>query len=459
MHLSSLPSPYGIGTMGKEAKKFVDFLKEAGQTYWQLLPIGPTGYGDSPYQSYSTFAGNPYFIDLDELVKEGLLYEEELHAIKWESEPSRVNYGALYEKRYEVLAKATERFLKAPSKEFDIFCRENTFWLNDYALFMTCKDNRSGQGQSYWKALQYFFFQQWANLKRYANEQGVLLIGDLPIYVSQDSVEVWAHPELFQMDAEGQPKEVAGCPPDGFSEDGQLWGNPLYDWEHMEEDRYSWWTKRIEYLCAIYDVLRIDHFRGFAGYYAIPYGETTAKNGRWRKGPGMKLFDAVEDAIGKKFIIAEDLGHITEDVRQLLKESGFPGMKVLQFAFDSRDEGEAEYLPHHYEEHCVAYAGTHDNNTIMGWFEETKEEDVAYAREYLGMKDGDEPNWAMMDALWKSRAELVIVTAQDILGLGSQARMNEPSTVGRNWQWRALPGAFTTELAKKLKGRMKQFER
>ena len=459
MHLSSLSSPYGIGTMGKEAREFVDFLEESGQAYWQLLPIGPTGYGDSPYQSYSTFAGNAYFIDLDELVKDGLLKEGELKEIDWESELYRVNYGALYEKRYEVLAKATERFSQAPTQDFDAFCKENDFWLNDYAEFMTRKDNRSGQGSMYWKILQYFFFQQWKNLKAYANERGVSLIGDLPIYVSQDSVELWAHPELFQMDQEGYPTEVAGCPPDGFSEDGQLWGNPLYDWERMEKDRYSWWVRRIAYLCDIYDVLRIDHFRGFAGYYAIPYGETTAKNGRWRKGPGMKLFDAVEQSIGKKNIIAEDLGHITDDVRELLKSSGFPGMKILQFAFDSRDEGEAEYLPHNYEEHCVAYAGTHDNNTIMGWFEETKAEDVAYAREYLGMQEDDAPNWAMMDTLWNSNAELVVVTAQDLLGLGSEARMNAPSTIGKNWQWRALPGVFTTELAKKIRERMEKYQR
>lgn len=459
MHLSSLPSPHGIGTMGKAAREFVDFLAASGQGYWQMLPICPTGYGDSPYQSYSTFAGNPYFIDLDELEKQGLLETSEYEHIDWESGPESINYGVLYEKRYGVLEKAVERFLKNPTKQFYDFCGGNAFWLEDYAKFMSEKDNRSGMGASYWKVLQYFFFRQWKELKRYANEKGILIIGDLPIYVSLDSVDVWALPKLFQLDEDGKPVEVAGCPPDGFSKDGQLWGNPLYDWEYMEETNFVWWVKRIEYLCEVYDVLRIDHFRGFAGYYAIPYGEKTAKNGRWRKGPGMKLFSAVEQSIGKRNIIAEDLGHITRDVRTLLKDSGFPGMKVLQFAFDSRDEGETEYLPHNYEKHCVAYTGTHDNNTILGWFSEADEADAAYARKYLGMKENDEPNWAMMDALWKSKAKLTIVTAQDLLGLGSEARMNTPSTVGDNWKWRALPGVFTPELAEKIRKRMETYQR
>ena len=459
MHLSSLSSPHGIGTMGKDAREFVDFLAASGQGYWQLLPICPTGYGDSPYQSYSTFAGNPYFIDLDELEKQGFLKKEEYENIDWESESESINYGALYEKRYGVLEKAVERFLKIPTKQFYDFCEENTFWLEDYAAFMSEKDNRSGMGTSFWKALQYFFFLQWKELKEYANEKGIRIIGDLPIYVSLDSVDVWAHPELFQLDEEGTPIEVAGCPPDGFSKDGQLWGNPLYDWKYMEGTNFAWWVRRIEYLCEVYDVLRIDHFRGFAGYYAIPYGEKTAKNGCWRKGPGMKLFSAVEQGIGKRNIIAEDLGHITRDVRELLKDSGFPGMKVLQFAFDSRDDGGTEYLPHNYDKHCVAYTGTHDNNTILGWFAEADERDVSYAREYLHMQEGDEPNWAMMDALWKSKAKLTIVTAQDLLGLGSEARMNTPSTVGDNWKWRALPGAFTPELAEKIQKRMETYQR
>ena len=485
MHLSSLPSPYGIGTMGKAAREFVDFLQAGGQSYWQLLPICPTGYGDSPYQSYSTFAGNPFLIDLDELKEQGLLTEEDYAGIDWDSEPDKVNYGVLYQKRYPVLRKAVHRFLEHSSEDFEEFCVKNAFWLEDFSLFMALKEVHGGAPWSewkesfrdcdanalaeaselyadyilFWKALQYLFFGQWAKLKAYANAQGISIIGDLPIYVSYDSVDVWAHPELFQLDENKLPIEVAGCPPDGFSEDGQLWGNPLYDWDYMEKSDFAWWVQRIQYLCNVYDVLRIDHFRAFAGYYAIPYGATTAKLGRWKPGPGMKLFRTVERAIGKQRIIAEDLGHITEDVKQLLKDSGFPGMKVLQFAFDSRDESGAEYLPHHFIKHCVAYTGTHDNDTILGWFEDADAEDTAYAREYLKIKDDSALHWDMMDALWESVAELTIVTAQDLLGLGSESRMNRPSTLGGNWQWRALPGVFTTRLAEKIRKKMRQYRR
>ncbi len=464
MHLSSLASPYGIGTMGNAAREFVDFLKESDQSYWQLLPICPTGYGDSPYQSYSTFAGNPYFIDLDELEQKGLLEKKDFEEVDWGNDLERVNYGILYEKRYPILRKAAQKFLENPPREFVLFCEKNAFWLKDYARFMAHKDWSNGAAYNewsiqFWEAVQYLFFEQWNSLKKYANAQGISIIGDLPIYVSYDSVDVWAHPELFQLDDEKVPKEVAGCPPDGFSEDGQLWGNPLFDWEYMEQTGYAWWIQRIQYLCEVYDVLRIDHFRGFAGYYAIPYGEKTAKNGRWREGPGMKLFYAVEQAIGKQNIIAEDLGHITDDVRRLLKESGFPGMKVLQFAFDSRDESGTEYLPQNFGEHCVAYTGTHDNNTILGWLEEAAEEDVAYAKKYLKVEKEELLNWDMMDALWESKAELTIVTAQDLLDLRGDARMNRPSTLGGNWQWRALPGAFKRELARKLRKRMEQYDR
>lgn len=485
MHLSSIPSPYGIGTMGQTAREFVDFLKQSGQSYWQLLPICPTSYGDSPYQSYSTFAGNPYFIDLDELEQKGLIEKADYQTIDWESCDERVNFGAQYHKRYPILHKAANKFLECPPEDFAEFCEKNDFWLTDFALFMALKDKHGGASWSdwkkelrnreekaleeakkqceadilFWKVTQYLFFEQWNALKTYANEQGISIIGDLPIYVSLDSVDVWAQPELFQLDKNKVPKEVAGCPPDGFSADGQLWGNPLYDWDYMEQDGYQWWIRRIQYLCHVYDVLRIDHFRAFAGYYAIPYGDTTARNGHWKQGPGMKLFSAVERTIGKQRIIAEDLGHVTDDVRQLLKDSGFPGMKVLQFAFDRRDDNGKEYLPHNFIEHCVAYTGTHDNDTIIGWFHEANEEDTAYAREYLKIENDDALNWDMMDALWESKAELAIVTSQDLLGLGSEARMNEPSTVGKNWQWRALPGVFTEELAEKIRDRIKQYDR
>ena len=485
MHLSSLPSPYGIGTMGKTARDFVDFLKQSGQAYWQLLPICPTSYGDSPYQSYSTFAGNPYFIDLDKLEENGLLCKADYENVDWESTPEKVNYGVMYHKRYDILRKATNRFLENPPKDFPCFCEENDFWLSDFALFMTLKDvhgglpwsewttpfrNREVQALeeatevyqdsiSFWKVLQYLFFRQWEELKTYANESGISIIGDLPIYVSLDSVDVWAHPELFQLDEGNVPKEVAGVPPDGFTADGQLWGNPLFDWDYMEQNGFQWWIQRIGYLCRVYDTLRIDHFRGFESYYAVPYGETDAKRGYWKQGPGMKLFHAVEQAIGRQPIIAEDLGYLTDSVKTLLKDSGFPGMKVMEFAFDRRDASGIEYLPHNYTRHCVAYAGTHDNDTIIGWFQDANPEDTAYAKEYLHISEHESLNWSMMCALWASVADLTIVQAQDLLGLGSEARMNEPSTVGKNWQWRALPGVFTKELAQKLHRKMEIYER
>ena len=306
----------------------------------------------------------------------------------------------------------------------------------------------------FWKVLQYLFFRQWKELRAYANEQGIRLIGDLPIYVSLDSVDVWAHPELFQLDENRNPKEVAGCPPDGFSADGQLWGNPLFDWKYMERNNYDWWVRRIQYLCKVYDILRIDHFRGFDSYYAIPYGNTTARGGRWKQGPGIALFRAVEEQIGPQRIIAEDLGYLTESVHQLLKDSGFPGMKVLEFAFDSRDGGGNAYLPENYPEHCVAYVGTHDNDTALGWMKTAPAEDVACAREYLHETEDGAAARAMLTAIWKSRAELAIVQVQDILGLGSEARMNTPSTVGENWRWRAKEGSFTPELAAELREKM-----
>lgn len=485
MHLSSLPSPYGIGTMGKTARDFADFLYESGQSYWQLLPICPTGYGDSPYQSFSTNAGNPYFIDLDELKNDGLLDGSEYENIDWESSPDRVNYGALYEKRYPVLKTAVKNFLKNPSEDYCSFCTENAFWLDDYALFMAIKGAKGGaawytwedslknrhpdalakaetdyaEDVNFWKSIQYLFFKQWKSLLTYVNSKGIKIIGDLPIYVSLDGVDVWSHPELFQLDENRQPKDVAGCPPDGFSADGQLWGNPLYDWDYHEKTGYSWWIKRIEYLCSVYDVLRIDHFRGFDTYFAIPYGETTAKNGEWRQGPGMKLFNAVEKAIGKQPIIAEDLGYLTDTVKQLLADSTFPGMKVLEFAFDKRDANSPEYLPWKYPNNSIAYIGTHDNDTACGWMMTANREDVEYATEFLGLNETEGYNWGMMRTLWASNSDTTIVQFQDLLGLGSEARMNTPSSVGANWQWRALPGSFNSSLAQLLRHKMEVYSR
>lgn len=485
MHLASLPSEYGVGTMGAAARKFADFLSDAGQQYWQLLPICPTSYGDSPYQSFSTFAGNPYFIDLDLLASEGLLDKKEYVSVNWGDDVSRIDYGRLYEQRYPVLKLAAKRFLENEPEDFETFCELQAFWLEDYALFMTLKDTHGGcswwqwedelkrrdhsaidkvretmaEQIAFWKVLQYFFFRQWKSLKQYVNDKGIDFIGDLPIYVSQDSVDVWAHPELFQLDENLMPKEVSGCPPDGFSATGQLWGNPLFDWDKMAEDDYAWWVGRIDYFCHIYDVLRIDHFRGFDSYFAIPYGAETAKDGYWKQGPGMKLFNAVEAKIGKQPIIAEDLGFLTDSVKKLLADSGFPGMKVFELGFDSRDTNGNGYQPHNFIRDCVAYTGTHDNDTIQGWFASADPVDTEWAREYFRLTKEEGYHWGMMWALWGSVADTAIVQAQDLLGLGSEARMNEPSTVGRNWQWRALPGVFTEELAQKIHRMMVLYER
>lgn len=484
MHISSLSSPYGIGSMGKEAREFVDFLKKSGQSYWQILPVCPTSYGDSPYQSFSTFAGNPYFIDLELLREEGLLQKEDYVDVDWESTPDKVNYEALYYKRYDILRKAADRFIENPSSEYSDFCDEQKEWIYDYALFMALKDANGGVAWTewdedlkkrnpkaledaktkyskeieFWKIMQFLFFKQWKSLRQYANDRGIEIIGDLPIYVALDSVDVWANPHLFLLDENLEPIDVAGCPPDGFSATGQLWGNPLFRWDVMEEEDYDWWVRRISQACKIYNVLRIDHFRGFDSYYAIPYGADTAMNGEWRIGPGIKLFKAMERKIGPQNIIAEDLGYLTDSVRQLLKDSGFPGMKVLEFAFDSRDSNNADYLPHNYPEYCIAYAGTHDNETICGWKKTAAPEDIAYAKDYLKLSD-DDFCWDMIDRLWATAANTVIIQAQDILELGSESRMNIPSTLGGNWSWRALEGAFTDEIADRLRKITEQHNR
>ena len=484
MHISSLSSPYGIGSMGKEAREFVDFLKKSGQSYWQILPVCPTSYGDSPYQSFSTFAGNPYFIDLELLREEGLLQKEDYVDVDWESTPDKVNYEALYYKRYDILRKAADRFIENPSSEYSDFCDEQKEWIYDYALFMALKDANGGVAWTewdedlkkrnpkaledaktkyskeieFWKIMQFLFFKQWKSLRQYANDREIEIIGDLPIYVALDSVDVWANPHLFLLDENLEPIDVAGCPPDGFSATGQLWGNPLFRWDVMEEEDYDWWVRRISQACKIYNVLRIDHFRGFDSYYAIPYGADTAMNGEWRIGPGIKLFKAMERKIGPQNIIAEDLGYLTDSVRQLLKDSGFPGMKVLEFAFDSRDSNNADYLPHNYPEYCIAYAGTHDNETICGWKKTAAPEDIAYAKDYLKLSD-DDFCWDMIDRLWATAANTVIIQAQDILELGSESRMNIPSTLGGNWSWRALEGAFTDEIADRLRKITEQHNR
>lgn len=483
MHISSLPSPYGIGTMGDEARRFADFLEKAGQKYWQILPICPTSYGDSPYQSFSSFAGNPYFIDLEYLCRDGLLTKEECESFPWGKDEECVDYGLMYRSRYALLKKAYERFLAKEPEDFARFCEDEAEWLADYALFMALKDANGGVAWSEWdkelkmreddalagarrtyakeirfyQMLQYLFFKQWRELKAYVNRKGIEIIGDVPIYVAGDSADVWAQPGQFYLDENLDPIDVAGCPPDAFSDDGQLWGNPLFRWDVMKKEDYSWWMRRIKAMAQLYDIVRIDHFRGFDSYYAIPGKDTTAKNGEWREGPGMDLFRTLEKKLGKLPIIVEDLGFLTPSVLELVRESGFPGMKVIQFAFDSR-EG-SNYLPHTYTEHCVVYTGTHDNDTIAGWMKTAPKESVRFAKEYLNLTRKEGYHWGMMRGAWSSVAELAVVPMQDLLGIGSRARMNTPSTLGGNWQWRMLPGQTTEKLAKKLYRYMEMYGR
>lgn len=483
MPISSLPSPYGIGTMGKAARKFVDFLVKGGQRYWQILPICPTSYGDSPYQSFSSFAGNPYFIDLDYLCRDKLLTRAECRSFDWGGSESYVDYGTMYVSRYALLKKAYARFTKRIPEDFEPFCEERSDWLDDYALFMAIKDAKGGVSWYEWdvplklrkeealaaareeyaddiafyKMLQYLFFRQWKELKAYTNEKGIAIIGDVPIYVAADSADVWANPKQFYLDEDLNPIEVAGCPPDAFSADGQLWGNPLFRWSTMKEDDYAWWTKRIRAMAELYDIVRIDHFRGFDSYYAIPAGDENAKNGQWKTGPGMDLFNKLEEKLGKLPIIVEDLGFLTPSVRQLLKDSGFPGMKVIQFAFDSR-EG-SDYLPHTYPNDCVVYTGTHDNDTVLGWMKTAPKASVKFAKEYLNLTEEEGYNWGMMRAAWSSVADMAIVPMQDLIGLGSEARINTPSTLGNNWKWRATQEQITNALAKKLYRCMQMYGR
>ncbi len=477
--ISSLPSPYGIGCFDSSAYAFVDFLAEAGQSYWQILPLGPTSYGDSPYQSYSTFAGNPYYIDLEDFIGRGWLTREECDEADLQSSPHRVDYERQYSHRLPLLRRAFERSHIQNDPDYVRFCEE-TPWLSDYTLFMALKDRHHGAAFGDWDEglrrrhpealaqahaelgahvdfyafLQYHFYRQWTSLKAYANGKGVHIIGDIPIYVAYDSADVWAHPELFQLDGNGRPVAVAGCPPDGFSADGQLWGNPLYAWHVHAETGYAWWISRLSHCFRLYDVVRIDHFRGFDEYYAIPYGHETAREGHWEQGPGMALFQAVKDVLGYKEVIAEDLGFITDSVRRLVRDSGFANMKVLEFAFDARDTGgSSEHMPHHYGENCVAYTGTHDNQTLASWFTTISEPEREQVRGYLC--DHFTPQHllgkSLIALIMRSKAHLCIVPLQDWLGLGDESRVNTPSTVGHNWQWRMSAGSTNDSLAREIR--------
>ena len=480
--LSSLPGPFGIGTLGKEARHFVDFLQAAGQSRWQILPIGPTGYGDSPYQSFSAFAANPYFIDPALLEADGLLAPGEADAFAWGEDESRVDYGALYRGRHALLKRAVDR-LDPEDEGLAAFCEQNAFWLEDYAFFMALK-GENGQkswldwpdpvrlrepsalrraaerlaGQvRYWKGVQYLFHRQWTALKAYANEKGVAIIGDIPIYVSPDSSDVWAGPQLFQLTADRRMSAVAGCPPDSFAPGGPLGGNPPYAWDYHHATLYAWWVRRMAYACTVYDVVRIDHFRGFESYFAIPAGDTTAKNGVWRKGPGMALMDALHSRLPAARIIAEDLGYLTPEVKALLAGSGYPGMKVLQFAFDRREAG--DYMPHNYTPNSVVYTGTHDNTTTAAWEGDAAPEDVALARAYMACGRDEALVDAFIRTAYASVSDTAIIPMQDWLALPAFARMNTPSKAEGNWQWRMAPGAASPALAKRIRALAELYQR
>ena len=475
MPLSSLPSPYGIGTMGKAAFQFVDFLASAGQKYWQLLPLGPTSFGDSPYQSFSSFAGNPYFVDLDLLIKDKLLKASEVKNRDWGDREDRVDYGKIYENRFAVLRLAYERGAERYGEEIAAFRQENGWWLENYALFMAIKASQGMKAWSEWpeelrlredaaleKArkelrqdvefyifVQFLFYRQWEALRDYAHDKGIRFIGDIPIYVALDSADVWSEPHFFQLDEKNVPKEVAGVPPDAFTEDGQLWGNPLYDYDAMKKDGYGWWIRRIDGAKKLYDVIRIDHFRGFESYWAVPYGDDTAKNGAWKPGPGMGLVGVLTSWFRDLSFIAEDLGYSTPEVRKLLADSGLPGMKILEFAFDAH--GDSAYLPHNCEENSSCYIGTHDNETVQGWLKWADKPSLRFAERYMHITPDEGWNWGMIRTGMATASNLFVVQMQDLLELGADARMNSPGTSVGNWQWRMLPGAADKALAKKLK--------
>lgn len=483
--IASLPSPYEIGGFSKEAYEFIDLLEETGQKLWQILPLGPTSYGDSPYQSFSTFAGNPYFIDLDTLAEKGWLTKEACEASDYGDNESYIDYGRIYNSRFVLLKQAFLNSDILSDEKFTEFCKANQHWLPDYALYMALKNQNDGKSWIEWEEeirlrkpeaveyykkeleeecnfyefLQYEFHEQWTKVKEYAHKKGIQIVGDVPIYVAFDSADTWANPELFQLDEKNLPLGVAGCPPDAFSATGQLWGNPLYNWAYHKKTGYDWWLKRIAYCFDLYDIVRIDHFRGFDEYYSIPYGDETAVNGHWEKGPGMDLFNTVKEKLGELDIIAEDLGFLTESVFQLLKDSGYPGMKVLQFAFDPSED--SDYLTYKYQRNCVVYTGTHDNDTTAGWFEKLSDGDKEVALRYMNSfyTPKEEQHWDLIALAMRSTADTCIIPVQDFLGLGSEARINMPSTLGDNWKWRMTKGAFSEELKEKIRRMTKLYGR
>lgn len=478
----ALPSKYGIGSLGKEAREFVDYLYDAGQSYWQILPIGPTSYGDSPYSSLSAFAGNPYFIDLDELAKEGLLKKNEYNHLK--RNDKKIDYSYLFATRFKVLRIAAKRLINKYPKELKLFNKKEKEWLDDYALYMAIKVSFHGKEVEkwpnklrlrdeeelnkkkeelkdeilFWKAVQYLFFKQWHELKKYANDKGIKIIGDIPIYIARDSADIWANPKEFQLDKKGKPTKVAGVPPDYFTADGQLWGNPVYDWAYIKKTNYAWWIKRMQQQFRFYDVVRIDHFRGFESYYTVNVKAKNARKGKWEKGPNIELFKTVEKVLGKKEIIAEDLGFLTDKVIKMLADSGYPGMKVLEFAFDPNDV-EGNNLPHTYDNNTIIYLGTHDNDTILGWKQLAPKSHIKNAMQYFNINPKDEFNWGMIKGAYSTVSNLVIIQFQDIVGLKIDGRINTPATTGNNWQLTTTKEMYKTSDKKRLKELVKLYRR
>ncbi len=474
LHISSLPGKYGIGDFGKEAYKFIDFLSNANQKNWQILPLGITGYGDSPYQSFSTFAGNPYFIDLDEFIKQGYITEKQIDEYDLTEDKNTVNYEKLYNNKYKILDIVYKRSYSKIEEELKSFYANEKEWLRTFALFMSLKEHHKGKSWLTWeekyrkynsKAVeeferdnheklffwiftQFYFYKQWTNIKKYANDKGIKILGDLPIYVSEDSADIWSNTKLFKLDDKLVPEKIAGVPPDLFSKTGQLWGNPIYDWEKMKENNYKWWIKRINHCFKLYDRLRIDHFRGFESYWEVDKGSENAVEGKWVNGPGIDFFKNIKKQLGDLDIIAEDLGFLTEKVHDLIKNTGYPGMKVLQFAFDGSSKN--DYLPHNFNKNAVVYTGTHDNDTTKSWFEKQNIKNQKYILDYINRESAEEISWDMIVTAWSSTADLAIAPLQDFLDLGSITRMNMPSTLGENWKWRVDKKCLNKKLSDKI---------
>ncbi len=483
--IESLPSDYGIGCFSKEAYDFVDALSESSLSLWQILPLGPTSYGDSPYSSFSTFAGNPYFIDPKALADKKYISLTELNAYDFGGDKRYIDYGRIFESRFRMLKKAFKSSGIEKTKGFKDYVKRNAFWLKDYALFMAIKDHSDGKSWFLWEdalrlrkasALkkaremyaedilfyefqQYEFEEEWKKLKKYANGKGIKIVGDIPIYVAPDSADAWGNPELFKFDRDMKPEAVAGCPPDAFSATGQLWGNPLYDWKYHKESGFEWWIKRLKRVFELYDIVRIDHFRGFDEYYSIPYGEKTAVSGHWEKGPGYALFDKMKKELGEREVIAEDLGYLTDSVRKLLKRTGYPGMKILEFAFDH--SGDSDYLLHNCTKNSVIYTGTHDNDTCLGWYRSLSKKDRSFADKYLEIKDEKdaEISWKFIRAAMMSVSDCCIIPMQDFLGIGSEGRINTPSTIGDNWKWRMGKKDFSRKLRKRIAEMIRLYRR